>query len=968
MKKKIISLLIILFCFPVVNAKTNYLYDVIKEAAENDTGAKEYTGEHQDSIDPSRSTEKIYYYKSGSVSQFDIMEMNNVLFGGFCWKMLRTTDTGGVKLLYSGVSTDNKCIATNQSVPGYYGSEYKTVGSNSYYFTDDFEYDEVSRKYSLSGESIKSVWNEETSKNLIGKYTCFSSTSVDECVNGPYYIYQYINDTKALVLTLGFGSAASNIGKSMYNKDNNSLAYLGYMYGDVYENNSMSARAKTLVNTFSGFVNFYTTKSIHNKWVSNEVIWDEEQQGWKLVNPTQYVYSYSDANSLAGKYTLFSSSENTTTNTVYYIVGNKTDKAYYVSTTGHVDLNHTFKIGKSYVDNGDGTYSLINPEIVDYADYFKDANNQYLQVYTCGNMNDTCANLRYQALDYPLYFNVYSLTLNDSLLVAKSRNGNQLLDTLIVPKHKLLMEKENYSDYKYTCNTTEDSCSNEEMIFIDSFTQKEYFYHPVFYYGSSVTWDGEKYTLVNPIEPNNYQNVDFIRTHHYICEEPNQTSCETVRFIYKSSKSSYLNGDRYSFYYMVLKDGSGIEQAINNMFRKNKNDSMIKVALEEWFRHYLLEYTDYIDEVIYCNDRSFLNQAGFSESGNTEENVQFSGSVIANTNLYCANETDRFSVHNNKAKLKYSIGILSTPEYSLTGGFSHRMGTGLYEFWQNSPNTLVGTEASMNTAPFTSSSSTVHGSYFSYNPNNVYFKNTSTNAMLIPSISLKSEVEYLSGDGSTENPYIPGLVNRHKVDVVIKNETKDLDIEIEDITSVPEGEQVTFTVTPIKGFKITGIQIVDSSDVEIPYQETTANNQYTFIMPGEDVTIIPSYERTAAAVNVEENPHTKEIVIEVNDATAVVYEDVVRFTVEAEEGYELVNIEITDEEGNDVEYHKTNKENEYEFIMPATNVLIKPIYQRIEEPIPMVNPNTGRRFLWIGIILTLGLLTGTLYKKQKMKV
>ena len=56
----------------------------------------------------------IMYYR-GDVTD------NNVLFGGYCWKTVRTTDTGGVKLIYNGELSQNKvplaesdyAIATN---------------------------------------------------------------------------------------------------------------------------------------------------------------------------------------------------------------------------------------------------------------------------------------------------------------------------------------------------------------------------------------------------------------------------------------------------------------------------------------------------------------------------------------------------------------------------------------------------------------------------------------------------------------------------------------------------------------------------------------------------------------------------------------------------------------------------------------------------------------------------------------
>ena len=47
-------------------------------------------------------TNPIYYYR-GNVSN------NNVLFGDVCWKIVRTTETGGVKMIYNGALTDLGC-------------------------------------------------------------------------------------------------------------------------------------------------------------------------------------------------------------------------------------------------------------------------------------------------------------------------------------------------------------------------------------------------------------------------------------------------------------------------------------------------------------------------------------------------------------------------------------------------------------------------------------------------------------------------------------------------------------------------------------------------------------------------------------------------------------------------------------------------------------------------------------------
>ena len=53
----------------------------------------------------------VYYYR-GSVGN------NNIIWGDFCWKIVRTTTTGGVKIIYNGVPVDNNGVkqCTNTAV------------------------------------------------------------------------------------------------------------------------------------------------------------------------------------------------------------------------------------------------------------------------------------------------------------------------------------------------------------------------------------------------------------------------------------------------------------------------------------------------------------------------------------------------------------------------------------------------------------------------------------------------------------------------------------------------------------------------------------------------------------------------------------------------------------------------------------------------------------------------------------
>ena len=48
----------------------------------------------------------VYYYR-GDADKVN----NNIIFNNMCWKIIRTTETGGIKIIYNGVPTDGKCEA-----------------------------------------------------------------------------------------------------------------------------------------------------------------------------------------------------------------------------------------------------------------------------------------------------------------------------------------------------------------------------------------------------------------------------------------------------------------------------------------------------------------------------------------------------------------------------------------------------------------------------------------------------------------------------------------------------------------------------------------------------------------------------------------------------------------------------------------------------------------------------------------
>ena len=110
--------------------KTIPLYDYIKNSADKTTTidfSKTSEASSTNGIYMTTDTEgnvPVYYYR-GNVD-------NRVIFANFCWRIVRTTETGGVKLIYDGVPSNGQCnntgsnstIGSSEFNSSRYGAEY----------------------------------------------------------------------------------------------------------------------------------------------------------------------------------------------------------------------------------------------------------------------------------------------------------------------------------------------------------------------------------------------------------------------------------------------------------------------------------------------------------------------------------------------------------------------------------------------------------------------------------------------------------------------------------------------------------------------------------------------------------------------------------------------------------------------------------------------------------------------------
>ena len=192
-------------------------------------------------------------------------------------------------------------------------------------------------------------------------------------------------------------------------------------------------------------------------------------------------------------------------------------------------------------------------------------------------------------------------------------------------------------------------------------------------------------------------------------------------------------------FYITLRDGiTSVDKALGDMLTKNTTNSIMKSGIDAWYKHYLLEdYDDYIEDTIFCNDRSIRALNGWNpDGGMTNAYLQFKED-ISTSDLSCTNTTDQFSISNNNAKLTYKVGLMSSPETNILNSTNARK-TG-QDYWLASPDYFNGYCA---VGSYVRTGG-IMGSY-----------NVSIALGVRPAVSLATGTLYTSGDGSMANPYI----------------------------------------------------------------------------------------------------------------------------------------------------------------------------------------------------------------------
>ena len=305
-----------------------------------------------------------------------------------------------------------------------------------------------------------------------------------------------------------------------------------------------------------------------------------------------------------------------------------------------------------------------------------------------------------------------------------------------------------------SCNNTGTDSQIGESAFNDDYNSPAYvgyMYNTVYPYssksmstqsnivfGNSFTYANGTYTLTDTKTVATWSSgYNTINNNHYTCMTTG-TTCTSIYYVYYTNSSSA--------YYITLTNGKSVDDALNEMLyadNVNKNDSTIKAYIDSWYENNLASYEDKLEDTVFCNDRGILNLNGWDPNGgSTGSYLQFKNYSTSNNSLVCANETDRFSMSNVKAKLKHPIGLLSVLELSLSG-YSNANG----HYFNNGQWVWLASPYGFNRAI---------AYVWVANSGGLTDYNVDYSRVVRPSVSLKPNTYFSSGDGSFTNPFVIG--------------------------------------------------------------------------------------------------------------------------------------------------------------------------------------------------------------------
>ena len=328
-------------------------------------------------------------------------------------------------------------------------------------------------------------------------------------------------------------------------------------------------------------------------------------------------------------------------------------------------FNNTIAVADDYnYDLETGLFTLVNPE------YINDPSNNLNMLqykYFCNSNDNTCSKMYYAP-----YVENNNLRFTQFYVI----QGSYFSD--------IAKAVFNY-DYPYTFyyyggtsseSSNSQSISNVGYMYNKSYSLKTHntsSYNNI-KFGTTFTYDENTgtYTLAGDTVTFTNLSSDYLQigNKHYTCFD-SIGSCSNISYVYAITSAS--------LYYIDLENGKNINDALNEMLYSddvNLYDSNAKHIVDSWYENNLLDYTNRLEDSVYCNDRTITDYGGFDSTTTVITNgdnyfgnnyfLKFKNSDDIE-DLSCGNIKDQFAVSNSDAKLKYPIALATGPEMNLLG-------------------------------------------------------------------------------------------------------------------------------------------------------------------------------------------------------------------------------------------------------------------------------------------------------------
>ena len=256
-------------------------------------------------------------------------------------------------------------------------------------------------------------------------------------------------------------------------------------------------------------------------------------------------------------------------------------------------------------------------------------------------------------------------------------------------------------------------------------------------YGTGYTFDEStrKFTLTGDIKQLTWtdNHDEIVSNKLYSCLN---TSCNVVYKVTGYSNATTMIVQPISYSSNSLVDA-----------QTNTTDSSIKTKLDSWYQNNLTNYTSYLADTTFCNDRSMVSGSGYLTTPSTIYSAYRRIQDNKAPSLKCSQENDRFKVSNESAKLNYPVGLILADEVALAGGKSGLANSNYYlyngkYFWTLSP------------SYFNSYNSNAYVWYVMSSGSLYPWYRVASSFGVRPVINLKANMLITKGDGSSLNPFV----------------------------------------------------------------------------------------------------------------------------------------------------------------------------------------------------------------------